>query len=519
MKKYTSKNPVFSEEINIVERADLVNDQNKTEAEKQLLQNDLVLKKQMDTCLGENGRDGNLGLAEGIKADNLVGAVNEVFRLGSEKKKQLVENLTALGIAASTNETWEMLLNKVLRLMDTSGANAVAGDILFGKKAAVKGSLIAGTMPNKGAWTGNTTGSGNVPIPEGYHNGQGHVSGQGAYNKGVTDADNRANPNSANYKSGYNAGVNAADGRVNADSANYKGGYNAGVSATKKGTASAGDVLSGKTFTNNSSVGAGGTMPNKGAWTGNTTGSGNVPIPEGYHNGQGHVSGQGAYNKGVTDADNRANPNSANYKSGYNAGVNAADGRVNADSANYKGGYNAGVSATKKGTAGAGDVLSGKTFTNSSSVEASGTMANKGNTTQDATVTQDNDYTYLAIPASGYYDTNSKLRTKNSNLAKVKTGTYVTDKVPVCLALGFRAKYFFAVGTINGKKIVRLYNSDFDSSKSYVTSYDSTCTIAGENLKTGSSFSGGGICITDTAVYAGHSGAFAGGTMHYVAIG
>ncbi len=152
-------------------------------------------------------------------------------------------------------------------------------------------------------------------------------------------------------------------------------------------------------------------------------------------------------------------------------------------------------------------------------MEASGTMANKGNTTQDATVTQDNDYTYLAIPASGYYDTNSKLRTKNSNLAKVKTGTYVTDKVPVCLALGFRAKYFFAVGTINGKKIVRLYNSDFDSSKSYVTSYDSTCTIAGENLKTGSSFSGGGICITDTAVYAGHSGAFAGGTMHYVAIG
>ena len=499
MKDYTSDNPAFSDTIPIVERADLVNYENKTKAEKQLLQNDLVLKKQMDTCLGENGRDGNLGLAEGIKADDLVGAVNEVFTLGSEKKKQLVENLTALGITASTGETWETLLNKVLSLintssdtvttetllsgytahnaagakitgtfadktgtadhsaeasidatnkrlklkvpatakysvgnylyaayatianligltaaklvkgntilgitgnnnnMDTSGADAAAGDILSGKKVGVKGSLITGTMPNKGAWTGATTGSGNVAIPAGYHNGSGYVSGAGA----------------------YNAGVSAADGRVNADSANYKGGYNAGVSATKKGTAGAGDVLAGKTFTNGSSVGASGTMPNKGAWTGATTGNGNVTIPAGYHNGQGHVSGAGAYNKGVTDADARVNTNSANYKGGYNAGVSAADGRVNADSANYKGGYNAGVSATKKGTAGAGDVLSGKTFTNGSSVGASGTMANKGSTTQDATATQDDTYTYLTVPVAGYYDTASKLRTKNSNLAGV----------------------------------------------------------------------------------------------------
>ena len=426
MKKYTSENPVFSPEIEIVERADLVNNENKTKAEKQLLQNDLVLKKRIDSYLGDSDADVP-EFTEGIEADNVVDAINEVFRVGSEKKKQLVENLTALGIAASTNETWEMLLNKVLRLMDTSGANAVAGDILFGKKAAVKGSLIAGTMPNKGAWTGNTTGSGNVPIPEGYHNGQGYVSGQGAYNAGVNAADARINTNSANYKGGYNAGVNAADGRVNTNSTNYKGGYNAGVSATKKGTAGAGDVLSGKTFTNNSSVGAGGTMPNKGAWTGNTTGSGNVPIPEGYHNGQGYVSGQGAYNAGVNAADARINTNSANYKGGYNAGVNAADGRVNTNSTNYKGGYNAGVSATKKGTAGTGDVLSGKTFTNNSSVGAGGTMPNKGNTTQDATVTQDNDYTYLAIPTSGYYDTNSKLRTKNSNLGTVKIVNSATN--------------------------------------------------------------------------------------------
>ena len=485
MKDYTTDNPVFSDKIPIVERADLVNWENKTKSEKQLLQNDLVLKARIDKYLGSDDNPEGPEFAEGIQSEDVIGAINEVFQLGSEKKKQLVENLTALGITASTGETWETLLNKVLSLintssdtvttetllsgytahnatgakitgtladktgttdynaeasidgtnkrlklkvpatgkygvgnylyaayttianligltaaklvkgntilgitgsnnnMDTSGADAGAGDILAGKKAGVKGSLITGTMPNKGAWTGATTGNGNVTIPAGYHNGQGHVSGAGA----------------------YNAGVSAADGRVNADSANYKGGYNAGVSATKKGTAGAGDVLSGKTFTNGSSVGASGTMPNKGAWTGATTGSGNVTIPAGYHNGQGHVSGAGAYNKGVTDA----------------------DARVNANSANYKGGYNAGVSATKKGTAGAGDVLSGKTFTNGSIVEASGTMANKGSTTQDATATQDDTYTYLAVPVAGYYNTASKLRTKNSNIS---TG-FTIDRITV----------------------------------------------------------------------------------------
>lgn len=80
---------------------------------------------------------------------------------------------------------------------------------MSGKKAGVKGSLITGTMANKGAWTGATTGNGNVVIPAGYHNGSGYVSGAGAYNKGVSDADGRPNVNSANYKAGYNQGYEA----------------------------------------------------------------------------------------------------------------------------------------------------------------------------------------------------------------------------------------------------------------------------------------------------------------------
>ena len=64
------------------------------------------------------------------------------------------------------------------------------------------------------------------------------------------------------------------------------------------GDATAAEVLSGKTFSSASLENATGTMANRGAWTGSTTGNGNVTIPEGYHNGKGYVSGAGAYNAG-----------------------------------------------------------------------------------------------------------------------------------------------------------------------------------------------------------------------------
>ena len=58
------------------------------------------------------------------------------------------------------------------------------------------------------------------------------------------------------------------------------------------GNATAANVLDGKTFTNSSTVGATGTMPNKGAVTGSITASGgSYTIPAGYHNGSGKVTG------------------------------------------------------------------------------------------------------------------------------------------------------------------------------------------------------------------------------------
>ncbi len=506
MRDYSVENPIFSDKISIVEEDDLVSAENDTAASKQLLQNDLVLLARMDKYLGGDDNTEGPEFAEGIQSEDVIGAINEVFTLGSEKKKQLVENLTALGITASTNETWETLLGKVLNLintssdtvtaetllsgytahnaagtkitgtladktgttdhsasasldttnkriklkvpasgkysvenylyaayttianligltaaklvkgntilgitgnnnnMDTSGADAGAGDILAGKKAGVKGSLITGTLADK---TGTTDHSASASLDTANKRIKLKVPATGKYSVGnylyttYTTIANLIGLTAAKLVKG-NTILGITGNNNNMD--------------TSGADAGAGDILAGKKAGVKGSL-ITGTMTDRGAWIGETTGSGNVAIPGGRHNGQGYVSGAGAYNKGVTDADARVNTNSVNYKGGYNAGVSAADGRVNADSANYKGGYNAGVSATKKGTAGAGDVLAGKTFTNSSSVGASGTMPNKGNTTQDATATQDDTYTYLTVPVSGYYNTASKLRTKNSNLA------------------------------------------------------------------------------------------------------
>lgn len=102
----------------------------------------------------------------------------------------------------------------------------------------------------------------------------------------------------------------------------YKSSKNGAVTPFRNptGSAAAADVLSGKTFSSATAENIAGSMPDNGAWTGKTTGKGNVTIPAGYHSGQGYVSGEGAYTTGMSDADARVNENSASYQSGKEAG-------------------------------------------------------------------------------------------------------------------------------------------------------------------------------------------------------
>lgn len=60
--------------------------------------------------------------------------------------------------------------------VNSSGATATAAEILKGKTAAVKGSMVEGTMPNNGAVDGTISGKTEAyTIPPGFHDGSGKV--------------------------------------------------------------------------------------------------------------------------------------------------------------------------------------------------------------------------------------------------------------------------------------------------------------------------------------------------------
>lgn len=60
--------------------------------------------------------------------------------------------------------------------VDSSGATATAAEILAGKKAAVKGAMVNGTMKNNGAVTGAISAkTEQYTVPQGYHDGSGKV--------------------------------------------------------------------------------------------------------------------------------------------------------------------------------------------------------------------------------------------------------------------------------------------------------------------------------------------------------
>ena len=138
-----------------------------------------------------------------------------------------------------------------------ASGNATASQVLTGATFSNANGAGTGTMPNQGAVT-ITPGTANKPIPAGYHNGSGAVVGD--------------------------AGLVA--GNIKAGVSIY------GISGTVQpasGTATAGEVLAGVTFSN-ATGGATGAMPNQGAVT-ITPGTANKPIPAGYHNGSGTVAG------------------------------------------------------------------------------------------------------------------------------------------------------------------------------------------------------------------------------------
>lgn len=232
---------------------------------------------------------------------------------------------------------------------DVTSVTAVAGDVLANKViVGADGSIITGTMPKNGAVAqkldGETT---SYTVPAGYHDGKGTVS--------VTVETKSATPTKEEQTVTPTEGSLLSSVTVGAIPAEYVD--------TTDGTATAAQILTGRTaYVAGEKVT--GTMPNNSpAATVLDTETASYTIPAGYHDGMGSVS--------LSLETKSATPTKAQQT------IEPSDGKVL--SRVTVGAIPAQYVDTSSGTAAAGDILTGKTaFVKGSAV--AGSMPNNGAT-------------------------------------------------------------------------------------------------------------------------------------------
>lgn len=275
---------------------------------------------------------------------------------------------------------------------DTTGDDAVAANILSGKKAHSYDSTeeaavaVTGTMPNNGAVSKTLDATANnqtYTVPLGYHDGTGTV--------GIVLETKTATPTTSSQNIVPTAGKVLSKVTVNAIPSNYKDTTN--VDAT------AADVLDGKTIVTSTGE-VTGTMPNNGAvsqvLTVSTT---SYTVPEGYHNGLGTVS--------IVTETKSATPTKSSQTINPSTGKVLSSVTVAAIPAAYQDVTN--VDAT------ASDVLAGKVIVAADGTEVTGTMPDNGavSRTLDAT-TNNQSYTVPAGYHNGSGTVNIILETKSA---------------------------------------------------------------------------------------------------------
>lgn len=275
---------------------------------------------------------------------------------------------------------------------DTTGDDAVAANILSGKKAHSYDSTeeaavaVTGTMPNNGAVSKTldaTTNNQTYTVPLGYHDGTGTV--------GIVLETKTATPTTSSQNIVPTTGKVLSKVTVNAIPSNYKDTTN--VDAT------AADVLDGKTIVTSTGE-VEGTMPNNGAvsqvLTVSTT---SYTVPEGYHDGSGTVS--------IVTETKTATPTKNSQTINPSTGKVLSSVTVAAIPAAYQDVTN--VDAT------AGDVLAGKVIVAADGTEVTGTMPDNAAVSKTLDATTDNQsYTVPAGYHNGSGAVNIVLETKSA---------------------------------------------------------------------------------------------------------
>ncbi len=127
----------------------------------------------------ENENIGDLSQLQTTEKSNIVNSINEVFQSVSDGKTLVAGAITDKGVNTSPTDTFQTMADNIEDIETDPSigtTDAVAGDILSGKKVVSQGNLLTGTMPNRGAVNQNLTTEGQgYTIPAGYHNGLGKV--------------------------------------------------------------------------------------------------------------------------------------------------------------------------------------------------------------------------------------------------------------------------------------------------------------------------------------------------------
>lgn len=115
--------------------------------------------------LGEDGMINGAVLAVDSlpinRVNGLQGQLDEAFQAGNKRKAEVVAALVAMGISASTSETWDSLIAKMATVIRATG-EATAADVLVGKTASNTNGPFIGTIPDRGAGDTITPGTANI---------------------------------------------------------------------------------------------------------------------------------------------------------------------------------------------------------------------------------------------------------------------------------------------------------------------------------------------------------------------